>query len=267
MKIPLLRGRTFTDRDGPNSQPVAIINEALARTVFPNQDPIGKFIMQGPDAAHVEKFQIIGIVGNVHHVGLADSPNPEIYQPIGQSSWPSLFVAVRSAGADPLALVPAVQTAVWGVNKNVALANVRTMEDLVAHSLANRKFTMLLLAIFAGIALLFAAIGLFGVVSYSVVQRAREIGLRMALGAQRSDIFKLIVREGMLLTSAGLLFGLAIAWAMTRLISGLLFGVSPTDLATFIFLPGLLGLVALAACWWPAHRASSVNPMVALRTE
>ena len=267
MQIPLLRGRTFTDQDGPGSQPVVIINEALARTVFPNQEPIGKFILQGPESTQLKKLQIVGIVGNVHHVGLAKSPNPEIYRPIGQSSWPSLFVAVRSVRADPLTLVPAVQTAVWSVNKNVALANVRTMEDMVARSLANQKFTMLLLTIFAGIALVFAAIGLFGVMSYSVVQRAREIGLRMALGAQRSDIFKLIVREGMLLTFIGLVFGFGASWAMTRLISGFLFGVSATDLATFVVVSGLLALVALFACWWPAHRASSVDPIVALRTE
>jgi putative ABC transport system permease protein len=265
MMIPLLRGRMFTEQDGSNGQPVAIINEALARAVFPNEDPLGKFIVQGP--APAMKIQIVGVVGNVRHVRLETSPHPEIYLQLGEIGWPTMFVAIRSASPNPLSLISAAQSAVWSVNKDVALANVRTMEDLITRSVADRKFTMLLLATFAGIALVFAAIGLFGVMSYSVVQRAREIGVRMALGAQRLDIFTLIVREGMLLTLLGLVLGLLAALAMTRLISSLLFGVSATDFSTFVALSGLLALVAFFACWWPARRASNVDPMVALRTE
>ncbi|MDB6147768.1 MAG: hypothetical protein JWO45_1432 [Spartobacteria bacterium] len=264
MAIPSLRGRTFTEHDGQNAQPVAVINEAMARTVFASEDPIGKHILVGSDTA---KVQIVGVVGNVCHVGLESSARAEIYLPLGQMDWPSMFFAVRTTNSSPLALTSTVQNAVWTVNKNVALADIRTMDDLVAKSVANRKFTMLLLAIFAGIALFLAAIGLFGVMSYSVVQRAREIGVRMALGAKRTDIFKLVVRQGMLLTSIGLTIGLVIALGVTRLMSGLLFGVSTTDASTFIILPALLALVAFLACWLPAYRASSVDPIIALRSE
>jgi ABC-type antimicrobial peptide transport system permease subunit len=178
-----------------------------------------------------------------------------------------MFMAVRTATANPLTLLPSVQNAVWSVDKAVALADVRTMDDLMANSVSSRKFTMLLLTAFAGIAVVLAAIGLFGVMSYSVVQRAREIGVRMALGARRIDIFNLIVREGMLLTGIGLAIGVVAAIAMTRLISGLLYGTSATDFSTFALLSVLLGLVAFLACWWPAHRATKVDPIIALRAE
>jgi ABC-type antimicrobial peptide transport system permease subunit len=178
-----------------------------------------------------------------------------------------MFMAVRTSTANPLSLLPSLQNAVWSVDKNVALANARTMEDLVARSVADRKFTMLLLTAFAGIAVLLAAIGLFGVMSYSVVQRAREIGVRMALGARRLDIFNLVVTEGMRLTGIGLVLGVGGAIGLTRLISGLLFGISPTDFSTFAILSVVLGLIAFVACWWPAHRASRVDPIITLRAE
>jgi putative ABC transport system permease protein len=178
-----------------------------------------------------------------------------------------MFMAVRTSVSNPLSLLPAVQNAVSSVDKNVALATPRTMEDLIARSVADRKFTMLLLTTFAGIAVLLAAIGLFGVMSYSVIQRSREIGVRMALGARRLDIFNLIVKQGMLLTGIGLVLGVTGAIALSRLISGLLFGVSPTDFATFVILSVILGAIAFIACWWPAHRATQVDPIIALRTE
>jgi putative ABC transport system permease protein len=264
MKIPTVRGRTFTDQDRPNTQPVAIVNEALVRAVFPNEDPIGRYIVQGPE---MRRLQIIGVVGNVRHARLESSPNPELYRPLGQMSWPYMFVTVRTATLNPLSLLGAVQNAVWTVDKNVALANARTMEDMIARSVTDRKFTMLLLTAFAGIAVLLAAIGLFGVMSYSVVQRAREIGVRMALGARRLDIFNLIVREGMLLSGIGLVLGVGGAIALTRLISGLLFGISPTDFSTFAVLSMVLGAIAFVACWWPAHRATQVDPIITLRAE
>ena len=178
-----------------------------------------------------------------------------------------MFVAVKTAAANPLSLLPAVQSAVWSVDKNVALGNVRTMEQVIARSLAQRKFTMMLLGIFAGLAVVLAAIGLYGVMSYTVTQRTREIGIRMALGAQRADVLKLVVRQGMILTAAGVLAGLAASFGLTRLIANLLYGVAPTDLATFAALSLLLLAVALLACWLPARRASGVDPMVALRSE
>ncbi|HEV3410722.1 MAG TPA: ABC transporter permease [Chthoniobacterales bacterium] len=265
MGIPLLKGREFNEHDGPNSVRVAIINEACARLVFPNEDPLGKVIENfGPNN---EKLQIVGVVGNVRHLALETAPRPELYQPLGQATWPRMFFAAKSAAANPVTVLPAVQSAVAQIDKTVALGNPRTMDDVIARSLAQRKFMMLLLAIFAGIAVSLATIGLYGVMSYSVVQRTREIGIRMALGAQRRDVLKLVVSQGMLLTLIGVLCGLIASLGATRLIANLLYGIAATDLATFIGLSLLLLAVALLACWLPARRASGVDPMVALRTE
>ena len=265
MGIPLLKGRSFNPQDVSGSVPVAIVNEALASTVFPGEDPLGKYLTEyGP---RDKTLQIVGVVGNVRHQALDVAPRAELYQPIAQAGWPRMFFAVRTAAGNPLALAPAVQAAVASVDKNVALGNVRTMEDLVARSLAQRRFTMLLLTIFAGIALALAAIGLYGVMSYTVAQRTREIGIRMALGAQRADVLKLVVRHGMILTAAGVAIGLAASFGFTRLIANLLYGVGATDAVTFAGLSLLLLAVALLACWLPARRASGVDPVIALRSE
>jgi predicted permease len=263
--IPLLQGRNFTEHDTKGSAPVAIVNEALVRAAFPGQDPIGKYIVNfGPKN---EKLEIVGVVGNVRHLALETTPRPELYQPLGQASWPRMFVAVRTLASNPLTLVPAIQEAVWSVDKNVAPGTARSMEGLVARSLLKRKFTMTLLTIFAGLAVTLAAIGLYGVMSYSVSQRTREIGIRMALGAQRAQVLKLIVNQGMKVTAIGVLLGIIASLGLTRLIANLLFGVSATDFATFFVLSIILLSVALLACWWPARRASGVDPMVALRAE
>jgi len=265
MGIPLLRGRVFTEQDTPNSARVCVINEAAARMLFPNDDPIGKYITNfGQDS---ETMQIVGVTGNIRHLALDTPPRAELYQPLGQGKWPRMFVAVRPVAGNPLALLPSVQNAVWSVDRNVALGNVRTMEDTIARTLLKRKFTMTLLTIFAGIAIALASIGLYGVMSYSVSQRTREMGIRMALGAQRRDVLQLVVRRGMLLTMVGVGLGLAGSFALTRLISSLLFGVSATDIGTFGAVSSLLFVIALLACWLPARRASRVDPIVALRTE
>ncbi len=265
MGIPLLRGRGFTAQDTKDSVRVCVINDATAKMVFPGEDPIGKFIENfGSDS---EKLQIVGVVGNIRHLALDTAPRAELYQPLGQGKWPRMFIAVRSATGNPLALLPAVQSAVWSADRTVALGNVRTMEDTIARTLLKRKFTMTLLTIFAGIAVALASIGLYGVMSYSVSQRTREIGIRMALGAQRADVLRLVVRQGMLLTVIGVGLGLAGSLGLTRLISSLLFGVSATDIGTFSAVSTLLLVIALLACWLPARRASGVDPMVALRTE
>jgi ABC-type antimicrobial peptide transport system permease subunit len=181
--------------------------------------------------------------------------------------WPVVQIAVRTAPENPLTLLPAVQQAVWNVNKSVPLGNPRSMNDMIARTLLQKKFTMLLLSIFAGAALLLAAIGLYGVISYSVAQRTRELGIRIALGAQRGDVLRLILRQGMTLVAAGIVFGIAASIGLTRLMATLLYGVSATDPLTFFALSIALVAVAFVACWLPARRASTVNPIVALHAE
>lgn len=265
MGIPLLKGRVFNEHDRKGALPVIVINEALAADVFPGQDPIGKYVEKfGPKS---ETLQIVGVVGNVRSLSLGTAPRAEIYQPLGQAGWSSMFFAVRSASANPLTLVPMTQNAIWNIDRNVALGNVRSMHDALAHSVVKQKFAMVLLGIFAGLALLLASIGLYGVMSYSVSQRTREIGIRMAVGAQRSDVLKLVVRQGMILTALGVAVGLAASFGLTRLMSTMLYGVSATDAITFLGVSALLAAVALLACWVPARRASGVDPVVALRAE
>jgi putative ABC transport system permease protein len=207
------------------------------------------------------------VVGNVRHLALETAPRPELYQPLGQAMWPSVFVAVRTAPENPLTLLPAVQQAVWNVNKSVPLGNPRTMNDIIARTLLQKRFTMVLLSIFAGAALLLAAIGLYGVISYSVAQRTREMGIRIALGAQRSDVLRLILRQGMTLVAAGVVFGVAASLGLTRLIASFLYGISASDPITFFVLSAALVFVAFIACWLPARRASSIDPIVALHSE
>src|SRR3954465_1651455 len=265
MGIPLVRGRTFNEHDTKGSTLVTVINEQTAKDVFRGEDPIGQFIENyGPKS---EKLQVVGVVGNVRHLALETAPRPEIYQPPGPGMWPVVFVAVRTAPENPLTLLPAVQQAVWSVNKSVPLGNPRSMNDIIARTLLQKRFTMLLLSIFAGAALLLAAIGLYGVISYSVAQRTRELGIRIALGAQRSDVLRQILRQGMTLVAGGLMLGVAASLGLTRLIASLLYGISASDPITFFLLSAALVFVAFIACWLPARRASAVDPIVALHAE
>jgi putative ABC transport system permease protein len=215
----------------------------------------------------MDKIQIVGVVGDVRHVGLETAPRPEVYLAFGQGHWPSVYMVVRSKTEDPLALAAAAQNVVNSVNKNIPLSNLRTMQDVIADSVMRRRFAMMLLSIFAGLAMLLAAIGLYGVMSYSVSQRTREIGVRMALGAQTADVLKMIVSQGMLLVVVGVGVGVAASIGLTRLMSGLLYGVSATDPVTFAGVAVMLAVVALAANYLPARRAAKTDPMVALRYE
>lgn len=265
MGIPLLRGRNFNEHDSLGALPVAMINAAAAHTLFPNDDPIGKVIADfGPKN---ESLRIIGVVGNVRHDSLEEAPRAEIYQPLGQAMWPGVFVALNTEPANSLSLLPAAQNAVWRVNKSVPLGNPRTMADFIARSLLQRRFTMTLLTIFASVALVLAAVGLYGVTSYSVAQRTRELGIRLALGAQKRDVLGLVVREGMMLVGIGLALGILVSLGTMRLLANLLFGVSANDPLIFFALSLALAAIALVACFVPARRASAVDPMVALRAE
>jgi putative ABC transport system permease protein len=271
--IELLKGRVFAAQDTPDTQPVVIIDEVLARQYFPDEDPLGKRIRQVlPDAPGLE---IVGVVRHVEHDSLDGqaAARAQFYLPFHQIPLERLPTQVRRINllvrteVDPSSLAPAVRGQVAALNKDQALFNVRTMEQIVAQSVAPRRFSMLLLTIFAAVALVLAGVGIYGMMSYAVAQRTREIGVRMALGAQVSDVLRMVIGQGMKLVLTGLALGLVASVALTRTIRSLLFGVSATDPATFAAIAALLALVALLACFVPARRATRVNPMVALRGE
>ncbi len=263
MGMRLLQGREFTERDNAESPKVVIINETMLRRYFQNENPIGKRVGYGrPDGWR----EIIGVLGDVKHFGLNQDARPAMFLPNNQSPARGLFLVVRS-GSDQLNLAASVRREVSALDKNLAVANVRTMDRVVAESIAPQRFTLLLLGVFAALAMLLAAAGIYGVVSYSVTNRTQEIGIRMALGAQTRDVLRLIVGQGMLLTLCGVGIGLIGAVALTRFMSSLLFGVSTTDPLTF----GVVSLVLIAVAWFacllPARRAAKVDPMIALRYE
>ena len=281
MGIAVRRGRAFTEHDTADSQQVAIINETLARRFFPDEDPLGRTVWAGPpesllppDAQTPEnrfvRRTIVGVVADVKGSSLEKAANAEVFVPYDQNKregWNNaLMLAVRTT-ASPQSALAAIREEVRALDPDQPLTSVATMEERLSQSLSQPRFSTLLLGLFAGVALLLAAVGIFGVMSYVVTQRTHEIGIRMALGAQRRDVLKLIVGHGMRLTLIGLAIGLAASFALTRLMSSLLFGVSATDPATFSVISLVLASVALAACYLPARRATKVDPMVALRYE
>ena len=263
MQIPLLAGREFTDRDTPDAPPVAIVNETLARRYFSGEDALGKRVLLVRDNESVE---IAGIVGDVKHLESDDAAEPEIYWPYTQRPrWASYFV-IRT-DSDPATIVAAVRSRVFALDKEVPVLNVKTVDQMIAGALKRPRFNVALIGAFAGLALLLASVGLYAVISYSVTQRTHEIGIRIAVGASRADILKLIVGQGMVLALIGVVLGLAASFALTRAVSSLLYGVSATDPLTFAGVSLLLTAVALFACCIPAQRATNVDPMVALRYE
>jgi predicted permease len=270
MNIPLIRGRYFDDRDVLGVSGVAIIDETMARKYWPNEDPIGKRIWRYESDPHGNQLwrEIVGIVGTVKYGGLDVEPWTQFYLPLRQNPFPiaSVFLAIRT-GAEPESLTAAVRGVIQSADKELPIQRVATMERMVAESIPQRRFSTILLGAFALIALILASIGLFGVMSYTVAQRTHEIGIRMALGASQANILKLVISQGLALVAAGVTVGLGAAFLLTRLMSNMLFGVSPTDRLTFVLLPCFLALVALVACYIPARRAARVDPMIALRHE
>jgi putative ABC transport system permease protein len=263
MGVPLLKGRTFTEQDRADAPNVVILSEALARRLWPYEDPIGKRITVSRNS---QPGEVVGVVGEVKNNKLEADSMLQIYTPFPQRPWPSMTFVVRTTG-DPLGMAAAARNQLFALDKDLPVTGMQTMEQVVAASKSQPRFTTRLIGGFALLALLLAAFGVYGVMSFSVAQRTREIGVRMALGAQGSVVLKLILRQGMALTFLGVGLGLGGAWALTRLIKGMLFGVSETDPATFVFIALLMTGVAWLACWIPARRATKVDPLEALRQE
>jgi len=261
---PLLRGREFTQRDDERASRVAIVSDGMAKRFWPGEDPIGRTFVVG--TRQPITYEIVGVAGDVKRMTLTAAMPPEIYVPFAQSTIGRLEFLVRTEGR-PAEMAAAVKAQMWSVDKDIPANYLNTMDQLIQGSLAQPRFNAALLAAFAGLALILAMVGLYGVIAYSVSQRTREIGVRMALGAQRADIFRNVLAHGMTLTLAGIVAGLGAALALAGFLSGLLYGISALDPATYAGVTTVVILVALAACYLPARRATLVDPMVALRAE
>lgn len=264
MGIPLLSGRAFSDRDISPAPRVAIVSESFAKHFFSTESPIGKRInvTTGPEAFR----EIVGVVGDVKQKGLNRETLPHAYEPFAQAPSQFMTMVVRTS-VDPNSLVPSIRNKVFEIDSDLPLQSVRTLDRLIANSISQQKFTSVVLAVFAVVALLLAIAGLYGVISYAVSQRTQEMGIRVALGARAPDVLLLVLKQGMTFVVVGEVIGLVGAYALTRLLSGLLFGITPTDALTFGTVTLLLGGVGFVACYIPARTATKVNPLIALRYE
>jgi putative ABC transport system permease protein len=278
MGIPLVKGREFDGRDSADGPRVAIINETMARHYWPNENPLGKrtalvsealrFRRDGPPEMDIKLGlrKIVGVVADVKYSKLEEAPVPEMFLPHAQRPVPDMTLLVRT-DTDPTALIGPIKAEVRALDKDQPISGIATMSQLLADSVAQPRFNSLVLAVFAGLALVLSIAGVYGVVSYAASRRTREWGIRIALGAQRSQLLGLALRQGMLLAGIGIALGVAGASALTRLLGNLLYEVRPFDPLTFAIVPVLLALAALTACWLPARRAARVDPIKALRYE
>ena len=269
MGVSLVRGRLFDSSDRFESKQVMVINERFAEKFFPGENPVGKRMQPGFSLTDDDgpMREIVGVVSNVKHQSLRTDFTPEMYVPAAQFPIGILPLIVRTTTSQPTALTASIRNALAQVDPGVPLTRVRLFEDYIAQSLARPRFNAFLLSIFAGVALLLTAIGIYGVMAYSVAQRRQEIGIRMALGAQKQDVLRMVVGGGMKLTALGVIIGLTAALALTRLLGNMLYGMQPFDGPTLTAVALLLALIALLACWLPARRAAGVNPLVALREQ
>jgi putative ABC transport system permease protein len=268
MQIAIRAGRAFTEMDREGQPLVAVVNEEFVKEFLPHSNPIGARIDWTRTNEH-QWMTIVGVAADVKHWDLSQPADPAVYAPFSQSDevwrrWMTLVI--RTLGPSP-ALLDTVKKQIWSVDNQIPVSDIRPMTELMALSIARERFNMLLLTIFAALALALAAVGIYGLVSYAVSQRTHEIGVRVAVGAQRRDVLRLILRDGAKLALFGTAIGIVAAFGLTRLMASLLFEVKPTDPATFLTVAGLLCLVALLACYIPARRAMKVDPMVALRYE
>jgi predicted permease len=269
MQIPIRAGRGFTPMDREGQPLVAIVSEEFVKEFFPRANPLGARIDWTGSSGPHRWMTIVGVVADVKHSGLNQPADPAVYDPFAQDgeAWRHFMtLAIRSRGA-PAELVDEVKKQVWSTDNQIPVSDVQSMDGLMAVSVAEQWFNTLLLGIFAALALILASMGIYGLMAYGVSQRTHEIGIRMALGAQRRDVLRLVISDGAKLAFAGIVIGVLGALALTRLMTSLLFEVAPTDTATFTGVAILLGAVALLACYIPARRAMRVDPMVALRYE
>jgi putative ABC transport system permease protein len=265
--IPLLKGRSFTNQDTSTGQPVVIINETFARRYFAGEDPVGKRLEI--DANPSISCEIVGVAGNVKVYGLGDNApeeNLEIYTPFAANPAADTFIAVRTT-APPMQMAGTVQREVQSLDKDQPITQVKSMDEIIGGTLSDERFNTMLIAVLAVVAVTLSAVGIYGIISFTVTQHTREIGIRMALGAQKRDVFKLILGQALVLVLSGTAIGLVAAFALTRLMSSMLSGVSATDTLTFASVTLLLISVAMLASYIPARRATRVDPMVALRYE
>jgi putative ABC transport system permease protein len=270
LHIALVAGRDFTERDDSKSTPVVIVNRTLARRFFPNQDPIGRHIRPGIGNGYgpgeFPMREIVGVIADVKQSGLGDEAAPEVYAPLAQSPFGTMFFVVHTVN-DPRSIVESARRQVASLDKNAPIYHVETLDQYFAQSVEAPRFITLLLGGFAGLALVLACLGIYGLISYTVAQRTREIGIRMAVGAQKGEVLWMVIREGLRPALAGIAIGIVGALRLTRLLSSLLFGIKPADPATFAAVALMLTGVAILACYIPARRAAGVDPMVALRYE
>jgi putative ABC transport system permease protein len=266
LRTPLIRGRVFTDSDTRDAARVALIDQALVDRYFGNQDPIGHRFKPGPRSSNAPWITIVGVVGNIKSDGFDQPDQPHLYFPILQTPGYAMAVYLQT-DTNPMSLVKSLREQVQAVDPNLPLFGERLMSDVVADSLGQRRFAMQVVGLFGVLALLLASIGIYGVMAYSVSQRTREIGIRVALGASRTTILRWVLRQGLLLIAIGVGSGLVAAFALMRLLRSLLFGITTTDFATYVALAGVQAEVALVACYIPARRATKIDPLVALRYE
>jgi putative ABC transport system permease protein len=268
LRVPLLKGRLFTERDGASGPPVVIVDEELVKRYWPNADPIGKRItFDNPQRDSViDWITVVGVIGHTKHEALDAENRVQLYFPYRLGVGGMMYFAVRTTG-DPSRALPAVRAAIRSIDRDVPIANIATMDENISNSMGQRRFAMLLLGVFAAMAMVLASIGIYGVMSYSVTQRAHEIGIRMALGAARRNVLSMVMGQGLVLVGVGVVIGVAGALALTRLIASQLFGVQPTDPSTFVLVALTLVGVAALATFVPALRATRVDPVVALRDE
>jgi putative ABC transport system permease protein len=269
--MKLLKGRGFTAQDDQDHPGVAVVNESFVKQYFPNEEPVGRRIKAGPPTRiwkgqRLTSFEIVGVVHDVKSAGLQAAAEPTYYLPTSQAPLEDMTVLVRTTG-EPTALVSPIRQVVLAIDPSQPISNISTMDKIVSDSIARPRLNMLLMGLFGALALILAAVGIYGLLSYAVTQRTQELGIRMALGAQVADVLGLVLRQGMKLALIGEAIGLLGSFALTRVMQRLLFGVTPTDVSIFVAVTGVLTTVALLACYFPARRAAKVDPLIAIRYE